>query len=89
MPTQGDLYAAPFTDELLYMEQMDKVQFWQQKTFYSLDLSSMGEAAQQEYFPQPIKVYKNVFLYRYIPFCNVIQSLSVTRLVCGAHSTCA
>ena len=61
MPTQGDLYVAPFTDELLYMERMDKVQFWQQKTFYSLDLSSMGEATQQEYFPSQLKYIKMSF----------------------------
>ena len=56
MPTQGDLYIAPFTDEMLYMEQVNKAQFWQQKTFYSLDLSSLKEAALLEYFSQPFKV---------------------------------
>ena len=56
MPTQGDLYIAPFTDEMLYMDQMNKARFWQQKTFYSLDLSSLAEAAQLEYFSQPIRV---------------------------------
>ena len=60
MPTQGDLYIAPFSDEMLYMEQMNKAQFWQQKTFYSLDLSSLKEAALLEYFSQPIKV-RNYF----------------------------
>ena len=60
MPTQGDLYIAPFTDEMVYMEQMNKVQFWQQKTFYSLDLSSLKETALLEYFSQPIKVCKHV-----------------------------
>ena len=57
MPTQGDLYVAPFTDEPLYMEQMDKVQFWEQKSFYSMDLSSLREAAHLEYFSQPIQVW--------------------------------
>ena len=61
MPTQGDLYVAPFTDELLYMEQMNKVQFWQQKSFYSVDLNSMREAAHLEYLSQPIKVRKHVY----------------------------
>ena len=56
MPTQGDLYVAPFSDELLYMEQMNKVQFWQQKSFYSVDFSSLMEAAHLEYISQPIKV---------------------------------
>ena len=56
MPTQGDLYIAPFTDEELYLEQMNKAQFWEQKSFYSLDLSSLKETAQMEYLSQPIKV---------------------------------
>lgn len=59
MPTQSDLYIAPFTDEMLYMEQMNKAQFWQQKTFHSVDLSSLKEAALLEYFSQPIKVCKH------------------------------
>ena len=66
MPTQGDLYVAPFTDEMLYMEQMNKVQFWQQNTFYSVDLSSLREAARLEYFSQPIKVCHMLFLCLYI-----------------------
>ena len=63
MPTQGDLYVAPFTDKLSYMEQMNKVQFWQQKSFYSVDLSPMREAARVECFSQPIKVCKHVILF--------------------------
>ena len=62
MPTQSDLYVVPFTDEMLYMEQMNKVQFWQQKTFYSVDLSSLGEAAHLEYFSQPIKVCHHIII---------------------------
>ena len=27
-PTQGILYCAPFTDDMLYMEQFNKVSFW-------------------------------------------------------------
>ena len=68
MPTQGDLYVAPFTDELLYMEQMNKVQFWQQKSFYSVDLSPLREAAHLEYLSQPIKV-SMVCLYVYNTLC--------------------
>ena len=60
MPTQGDLYIAPFTDEMLYMEQTSKAQFWQQKVFYSLDLTSLRHAALMEYFSQPIVVCKRV-----------------------------
>ena len=69
MPTQSDLYVAPFTDEMLYMEQMNKVQFWQQKTFYSVDLSSLWEAAHLEYFSQPIKVCHHIIIV-FIKLCN-------------------
>jgi len=60
MPTQGDLYVAPFSDEMLFMEQMSKSQFWQQKSFYSLDLSSLKDASVKEYFSQPIVVCTSV-----------------------------
>ncbi|ESO10254.1 hypothetical protein HELRODRAFT_72919 [Helobdella robusta] len=53
-PTQGDLHIAPFTDETLYMEQCSKANFWYQNSFHSVDLSSLREAAIQEYFKQPI-----------------------------------
>ena len=29
-PSRGDLHVAPFTDEALYMEQINKVNFWYQ-----------------------------------------------------------
>ena len=77
MPTQGDLYIAPFTDEMLYMEQMNKARFWQQKTFYSLDLSSLAEAAQLEYFSQPIKVHNYVIL----SFVNFLQSAMLYKII--------
>jgi len=53
-PTQGDLHIAPFTDETLYMEQCSKANFWYQPAFHSVDLTSLREAAVQEYFRQPI-----------------------------------
>jgi type I protein arginine methyltransferase len=53
-PTKGDLYAAPFTDEILYMEQVNKANFWNQTCFYGVDLSSLKNLAHEEYFNQPI-----------------------------------
>jgi histone-arginine methyltransferase CARM1 len=53
-PTQGDLHIAPFTDEALYMEQCGKANFWYQSAFHNVDLTSLREAAVQEYFKQPI-----------------------------------
>jgi histone-arginine methyltransferase CARM1 len=53
-PTTGDLYVTPFTDEALYMEQVGKANFWYQQSFYGVDLSTLREAAIDEYFKQPI-----------------------------------
>jgi len=53
-PTIGDLYIAPFTDEQLYMEQATKANFWNQNSFYGVDLTSLKSAAFEEYFKQPV-----------------------------------
>ena len=53
-PTLGDLYAAPFTDEALYMEQAAKANFWNQTSFYGVDLTALKTTAFEEYFRQPI-----------------------------------
>jgi type I protein arginine methyltransferase len=53
-PTTGDLYVTPFTDEALYMEQVGKPNFWYQQSFYGVDLTTLRDAALEEYFKQPI-----------------------------------
>ena len=53
-PTRGDLHVAPFTDEALYMEQINKVNFWYQDYFHGVNLSSLRDAAFAEYFRQPV-----------------------------------
>ena len=53
-PSRGDLHIAPFTDEALYMEQVNKVNFWYQDFFHGVNLSSLRKAAMDEYFRQPI-----------------------------------
>ncbi|RWS31918.1 Histone-arginine methyltransferase CARMER-like protein [Leptotrombidium deliense] len=53
-PTRGDLHIAPFTDASLYMEQLNKANFWYQENFHGVDLSSLRNAAVKEYFRQPI-----------------------------------
>ncbi|CAF0732215.1 unnamed protein product [Didymodactylos carnosus] len=53
-PTLGDLHVTPFTDEALYMEQVAKANFWYQQSFYGVDLTTLREAALDEYFKQPI-----------------------------------
>jgi len=53
-PTVGDLHVAPFSDELLYMEQFTKANFWYQQSFHGVDLSPLRDAAVEEYFRQPV-----------------------------------
>ncbi|KAL3319833.1 Ecto-ADP-ribosyltransferase 4 [Cichlidogyrus casuarinus] len=53
-PSVGHLYIAPFSDEALFLEQQAKANFWYQQHFHGMDLSSLREAAMQEYFNQPV-----------------------------------
>lgn len=53
-PTKGDLHFAPFSDLSLYIEQVNKSNFWYQQSFHGVDLSCLREAAVKEYFKQPI-----------------------------------
>ena len=52
--SRGDLHVAPLTDEALYMEQFNKVNFWYQEYFHGVNLSSLRNSAMTEYFRQPI-----------------------------------
>ncbi|XP_009952554.1 PREDICTED: histone-arginine methyltransferase CARM1-like [Leptosomus discolor] len=53
-PTYSDIYLAPFSDELLYMEHYSRANFWYQECFCGVNLSSLHSAAVDEYFRQPI-----------------------------------
>lgn len=53
-PTLGDLHIAPFSDAALYMEQLNKANFWYQENFHGVDLTVLRTAAVKEYFRQPV-----------------------------------
>ena len=53
-PTLGDLHIAPFNDAALYMEQLNKANFWHQENFHGVDLTILRTAAVKEYFRQPV-----------------------------------
>lgn len=53
-PDHAVLYAAPFSDEALYNEQLAKVSFWSQNNFYGIDLNALRDEAQGFYFSQPV-----------------------------------
>jgi histone-arginine methyltransferase CARM1 len=57
-PSQAFLCVAPFYDEALYNEQMNKTTFWGNSNFYGFDLSTLRPQAVLEKFRQPlIEVY--------------------------------
>lgn len=57
-PNAGEIVMCPFTDENLYNEQLAKTSFWSSSTdFYGMDLTSLTEAAQAEFFAQPVVGY--------------------------------
>ena len=41
-------------DDALYKEQLGKIEFWQNKNFFGIDLSSTVDKAYNEYFSQPV-----------------------------------
>eukprot|EP00826_Nyctotherus_ovalis_P032503 TRINITY_DN2619_c0_g1_i1.p1 TRINITY_DN2619_c0_g1~~TRINITY_DN2619_c0_g1_i1.p1 ORF type:complete len:165 (+),score=55.01 TRINITY_DN2619_c0_g1_i1:327-821(+) len=53
-PSEAYLCIAPFYDERLYNEQMNKTLFWGNTSFYGFDISSLRAQAIQEKFRQPI-----------------------------------
>jgi len=56
-PTLGTMFAAPFTDDGIYQEQMAKVSFWQQQDFYGLNLNCLVDEAMDNHFSQPVVGY--------------------------------
>ena len=58
-PSRGDLHVAPFTDEALYMEQINKVNFWYQEYFHGVNLGCLRDDAMKEYFRQPIILFRH------------------------------
>ncbi|KAI4364438.1 hypothetical protein MLD38_020531 [Melastoma candidum] len=53
-PTVGRIHVAPFSDEYLYIEIATKALFWQQHSYYGVDLTPLHGAAFQGYFSQPV-----------------------------------
>ncbi|XP_040888103.1 histone-arginine methyltransferase CARM1 [Toxotes jaculatrix] len=53
-PSCGDIHLAPFSDEQLYFEHYARASFWQQRSFYGVNLSALHSAAVDEFFRQPI-----------------------------------
>jgi len=53
-PSEAYLCIAPFYDERLYNEQINKALFWTNTSFYGFDISSLRVQATQEKLRQPV-----------------------------------
>ena len=56
-PTAGDILVAPFTDATLHAEQASKVAFWDNASFFGLDLTPLAATAARDHFAQPVVGY--------------------------------
>lgn len=69
-PSTGSIVLAPFTDDVLYREQLAKSQFWENNNFYGVDLSPLVALSVDENFSQPVVgkllslfcCYNNIFI---------------------------
>ncbi|KAL7184841.1 hypothetical protein ACSBR2_026894 [Camellia fascicularis] len=52
-PTIGRIHMAPFSDEYLYVEIANKALFWQQQSYYEVDLTPLYGSTFQGYFSEP------------------------------------
>ncbi|KAK4353730.1 hypothetical protein RND71_025924 [Anisodus tanguticus] len=53
-PGVGRIHMAPFSDEYLYMEIANKAIFWQQQSYFGVDLTPLQRSAYEGYFSQPV-----------------------------------
>jgi histone-arginine methyltransferase CARM1 len=53
-PSEGSIFLAPFTDQALYLEWLNKLKFWETKDFYGIDFSSILKLARNHIFGEPI-----------------------------------
>ncbi|CAO3583365.1 unnamed protein product [Absidia cylindrospora] len=54
LPSKGGIYLAPFTDATLWTETMAKARFWEQQSFYGIDLNPLYQEAKTEMFGMPV-----------------------------------
>ncbi|KAI9468200.1 hypothetical protein LPJ78_001971 [Coemansia sp. RSA 989] len=54
LPSSGTIQLAPLSDAALWNETLTKARFWQQRSFYNVDLNPYFEAAFDELFSAPV-----------------------------------
>ncbi|CAG06651.1 unnamed protein product, partial [Tetraodon nigroviridis] len=53
-PSSADIHLAPFSDEQLYSEHYARASFWQQRSFYGVNLAALHSPVVDEYLKRPI-----------------------------------
>jgi type I protein arginine methyltransferase len=53
-PANGSIFLSPFTDGGMYSDFRNRNKFWQNKSFYGIDLSSMTDISNDQTFRQPV-----------------------------------
>lgn len=56
-PTVGTIFCAPFSDDALYAEQTGKVAFWDNTSFYGVNLTALSGTSMDDHFSQPVVGY--------------------------------
>jgi histone-arginine methyltransferase CARM1 len=62
-PSTGSIFLAPFTDAGLWSETMGKARFWEQQSFYGVDLTAVYADAKDEMFGKCIVIYFLIILF--------------------------
>ncbi len=52
-PSRGRMFFAPFTDNDLFSNYINKTRFWKSETFYNVNLSSLAETSRHHFVSKP------------------------------------
>lgn len=54
LPASGQIHLLPFSDAMLWSETIAKARFWENDSFYGVDLTPLAKDAREEYFGMPV-----------------------------------
>jgi len=58
-PSNSTIFTAPFTDQALYDETIQRAEFWANDNFMGIDMTCLQEQSTKENFGQPVVGYFN------------------------------
>ena len=76
-PSTGTIFAAPFSDAVLWQEQVTKAAFWQSTDYYGLDITCLADAAADDHFAQPVVGY--------VDAASLLSAARATRVIDFEH----